>query len=146
MSEIDCCDAGKGVFLYVVVKESLHDIGTDERFQVGKELESLLIWDFTERVVWVISFENWVKTRVGVLVSKGLDSVDKGCVSEEGLYLSEVNSVDFTADVAFNENGETFVNPEVLPILASHFVSGPGVSHLMGGDVNLRFITYNNGW
>jgi len=48
----------------------LHDVSADERLHVGKELESLLIWDFTERVVWVVSFEHWVKTRVGVLVSK----------------------------------------------------------------------------
>jgi hypothetical protein len=134
------------VFLYVVVEERLHDIGANQGLHIGEELESLLIWDFTERVVWVVSFENWVKTRVGVLVSKGLDSVDKGCVSEEGLYLSEVDSVDFTADVAFNENGETFVNPEVLPILAGNFVSSPGVSHLMSSDVYLRLVTDNDGW
>lgn len=69
-SKIDSLNASKGVCLDVVLEECLHDVSADERLHVGKELESLLIWDFTERVVWVVSFEHWVKTRVGVLVSK----------------------------------------------------------------------------
>ena len=43
VSEVNCLDAGEEVLLQVVLQEVLHLHVTDQRIQVGKELESLFI-------------------------------------------------------------------------------------------------------
>lgn len=54
--------------------------------------------------------------------------------------------MDSSAHLSFLEDGETFVKPKVAPVLASHFISSPGVSDLMSGHVNLRLVFSDDRW
>jgi hypothetical protein len=138
-------NAGLLVLKKVVLKESLHLILTNNRFDVVEELEALLIRNFRESIVWVVTLENWVDTGVSVIETIGAHVTPEGSITKKSFSLSKVLTVEDAADFSLIENGETFIEPETLPVSAGNIITGPRVSDLVGGNINLRLVTTNNG-
>lgn len=132
------------MLLHVETKEVLHLWAGNQRLEIVKKLESFLIADITEGVVRVVATENWVEARVGIVKTEALHVLPHGGVSEESGHLAEVLTVDLATDVPFDEDGETFVEPEVFPVFTGDFVAGPGVSHLVSSHVDLRLVADDN--
>ena len=54
--------------------------------------------------------------------------------------------MDSGRNFSFFEDGETLVEPEVAPVLASDIVSSPRVSNFVNSNIDLRFVTSDDGW
>lgn len=53
--------------------------------------------------------------------------------------------MELSADFSFFEDGEAFVEPHVLPVLASDVVSCPGVADFVSGYIYLRLVSNYDG-
>ena len=60
LSELICGDASQAVLTYVKTEEIFHLSCTDYLFHIVNKLEALLIWYLAERVVRIVSEEDWV--------------------------------------------------------------------------------------
>lgn len=54
--------------------------------------------------------------------------------------------MDYSSGFSLLEDGKTFVEPEMIPVLASDVVTSPRVSNFVGCYVNLGFIASDNCW
>lgn len=84
--------------------------------------------------------------RIGIRQTKVENIGCKGFVSKKRFYLGKFVSLIHSRYLPFDENGPSFVEPKVFPILAGYTVTSPAVGHLVGGYINLRLITNNDGW
>lgn len=85
-----------------------------------------------------------VGASVLVIEAEVVHGAPKRSVSELSFHQGEVFTIEFSTNVAFDKDGEAFVEPEAFPVAAGDGVSRPGVGHLVSRDVDLRFITNDN--
>jgi len=83
--------------------------------------------------------------RIGIPETKVKNIRCKGFVSKKRFYLGKFVSLVHSRYLTLDENGPSFVEPKVFPILAGYTVTSPAVCHLVGGHINLRLITNDNG-
>jgi len=82
------------VLLDVVLEEVLEVCFTNQTLKIMKELESFLIWDCTERAVWVASLKNWMDTCKGVIPAIVIHGINQVSVSKESGNISKVLSME----------------------------------------------------
>lgn len=118
----------------------------EEAFKIVKELESLLVHYQGERIVRFVCSNLWVQRRVVAVEAEGLHVLDHGYVAEICIHHREVLSVNLSAHFSFFKDSEAFIEPHIAPVFACDLVSGPGVSDLVRGNVDLRFVTGDDCW
>jgi len=142
LSHRESINAGECIVIDVIGEEVLHQSVPKNVFlDVSKHLEPFLVGNFRERVVRIVAQENRVDARVSVVNSESLNGVVKRGVSEERFSVGKVSVVELIGDVAFEENGESFVKEEVLPVVGSDFVTSPGVTDFVDSHVSLRLVS-----
>lgn len=66
-------------------------------------------------------------------------------VANKSVCVGEVDIPKLCIDVAFNKNCETFIEPEVFPVICGDLVAGPLKGNLVNYNIFLRFVTSNCG-
>jgi len=127
-----------------MVQKCLHHVVADQSLDVPQKLESLFVRHFVKRIVGIVAFEHGVDARICVVQSIALHVAPQRCVTELSLHKRKVDAIEHAADVTLDEDGETFVEPEVFPVLASDFISSPRVSNFVNRNVDLRLVSNND--
>jgi hypothetical protein len=87
-----------------------------------------------------------VKAGEVVVEAKALHVAPERNVAKLCFNKSELSAVDSFTDLALLKDSEAFVKPHVRPVLASYLVACPGVHDFMSGNIDLRAISYDDGW
>lgn len=101
-------------------------VSSNETFDVPKELETFLVWNGGERVIWEIISDVRMKRRVGVPVSiVNHSGVGRLVTNESRFHRDEIISISSNLRHSFVVNCETFIKPEVGPIGTCDGISSP---------------------
>lgn len=128
--------------------EHFLEVGFTEKIllNVIKELEAFFIRNFRERVIWLVITDNWVERGISIIQAILLHITIHRNVSDVSIDFGKVNIMDLCADFSFLEDCEAFVEPKVTPVFAGDIITSPGMSDLMGSDINLRLVGCNDCW
>lgn len=144
--EVAVIDTGKESLWNPESEEQAELLVTNKALQESKSLETLLVWQLSERVIWVIASKDGVDWTVSVVKAESLHISPHGHISELGFDQSEVNTIKLSWNFTLNENSETFVQPKALPVGAGNGVTSPRVCDFVSCDVDLRKVTNDDGW
>ena len=146
LSQLDRSNALLAVFENVGAKEALEELFTDQTFEIGQQLEALLVGHVREGVIRAVTLQDRVDACIGAVKAISVHVLPEGRVSEQGFNLGKVGAMEDTRDFALRENSEALIEPEVLPVAACHIITGPRVGNLVRGDINLRLVSDDDSW
>jgi len=124
-----------------------HVVVSNEHFEETKKLETFFVWNYWESIIGTSSIELWVQRGVGVVETKKFHVLIHRGISKKSLYLGKIFIyMAIPTDFSLYKSGKPFIEPKVLPILASNIVSSPRVCNPMGCQIDLGFVSCDDCW
>ena len=118
---------------------------SEKQFKLIKGMETFLIRDGGECVIWVLTLEIENELSVGVVCAIVLDALLQSFPADDSREMAMRLSVNGSSNSTFKVGGPAFVQPEVLPARCTDKVTGPRMRQLVCDDVDVLLVTRYDG-